>query len=168
MILGLLVAQNIFFTLFAVVMIAAALKMVTTKNVVHAALYLVVVLACVAANYILLAAEFIATVQVLIYIGAVIVLFLFGIMLTRSPMTGNLVTDRSQWILGLSVAVPLAALLGWVLWDAFGDDELGPDLVQRTDVVGDAIFSQYLIPFEALSLLLLAALIGAVVLARRD
>ena len=81
---------------------------------------------------------------------------------------GELITERSQWILGLSVAVPLAALLGWVLWDAFGDDELGPDLVQRTDVVGDAIFSQYLIPFEALSLLLLAALIGAVVLARRD
>ena len=80
-----LVAQNVAFGIIAVVMVVAAIRVVTTKNVVHAALCLVVVLAGVAAQYILLAAEFVASTQVLVYIGAIIVLFLFGIMLTRAP-----------------------------------------------------------------------------------
>ena len=67
-------------------MIGAAIRVVTTRNVVHAALYLVLVLAGVAAQYILLAAEFVAITQVLVYIGAIVVLFLFGIMLTRAPI----------------------------------------------------------------------------------
>ena len=78
--------QNVAFWIIAVVMAVAAIGVVTMKNIVHAALALVVVLAGVAAQYILLQAEFVGIVQVLIYIGAVIVLFLFGIMLTRAPM----------------------------------------------------------------------------------
>ncbi|MGZ4785646.1 MAG: NADH-quinone oxidoreductase subunit J family protein, partial [Acidimicrobiales bacterium] len=83
---ALMVAENVAFYLIAAVMVGAALRVVTTKDIVHAALYLVLVLSGVAALYILLAAEFIAITQVLVYIGAVIVLFLFGIMLTRAPM----------------------------------------------------------------------------------
>ncbi len=79
----LLVAQNIGFAIIAAVMVIGALRVVTTSNVVHAALWLVVVLAGAAAQYVLLAAEFVAITQVLVYIGAVIVLFLFGKMLTR-------------------------------------------------------------------------------------
>ena len=79
-----MIAQNIGFAIIAAVMIIAALRVVTTSNVVHAALWLVVVLSGVAAQYILLAAEFVAVTQVLVYIGAVMVLFLFGTMLTRS------------------------------------------------------------------------------------
>jgi len=81
-----MVAQNIFFGILAAIMIAAALRVVTTRNVVHAALWLVVVLAGVAGQFILLGAEFVGVTQVLVYIGAVIVLFLFGIMLTRASM----------------------------------------------------------------------------------
>jgi NADH-quinone oxidoreductase subunit J len=167
-ILGAAVAQNVFFYVLAGTMLFCAFRMVTNKNIVHSALYLVVVLAGVAGIYILLAAEFVAIVQVLIYLGAIVVLFLFGIMLTRSPMEGELEFDRKQILMGLAVALPLAGVLGWTVWDAFGDTELDVAAVQRSAAVGDSIFSQYLVPFEALSMLLLAALIGAVVLARKD
>ena len=83
------VAQNVAFGIIAAVMIFAALCVVTTRNVVHAALWLVMVLAGVAAQYILAAAEFVAVSQVLVYIGAVMVLFLFGIMLTRAKLGGE-------------------------------------------------------------------------------
>ena len=80
------VAQNIAFGLIAVIMLFSALRMVTTRNVVHAALYLVIVLAGSAAIFILLGAEFVGVTQVLVYIGAIVVLFLFGIMLTRGAL----------------------------------------------------------------------------------
>ena len=83
------VAQNVAFGIIAAIMIFAALCVVTTNNVVHAALWLVMVLAGVAAQYILAAAEFVAVSQVLVYIGAVMVLFLFGIMLTRAKLGGE-------------------------------------------------------------------------------
>jgi NADH-quinone oxidoreductase subunit J len=167
-ILAAAVAQNVFFYVIAAAMVFGAVRMVTNKNIVHSALYLVVVLAGAAGIYILLAAEFIAIVQVLIYLGAIIVLLLFGIMLTRAPMEGELEFDTKQIVTGLVVAVPLLGVLVWTLWDAFDDSELTPSSVQRTAEVGESIFGQYLIPFEALSMLLLAALIGAVVLARKD
>src|SRR6478672_3486754 len=81
-----MVAENIFFGIIAAAMVIGALGVVSTKNIVHAALYLVIVLAGGAAQFLLLGQEFVAWVQVLVYIGAVIVLFLFGIMLTRAPM----------------------------------------------------------------------------------
>src|SRR6059036_468714 len=81
-----MIVENIFFGVIAAAMVIGALGVVTTKNIVHAALYLVIVLAGGAAQFLLLGQEFVAWVQVLVYIGAVIVLFLFGIMLTRAPM----------------------------------------------------------------------------------
>jgi NADH-quinone oxidoreductase subunit J len=165
------VAQNVAFYAIATMMVVAAVRVVTVRNIVHAALYLVLVLAGVAALYILLAAEFIAITQVLVYIGAIVVLFLFGIMLTRAPMGKMDDTDNEQRIVGASIGVLLAGLMGYTLWRAFTDttfDFSGPDAVQTTSQVADSIFSTYLIPFEVISVLLLAALIGAIVLARRD
>ncbi len=166
-----LVAQNIFFGIIALVMIVAALKVVTTRNVVHAALYLVVVLAGVAALFVLTLAEFTAATQILVYIGAVIVLFLFGIMLTQARIgTETHLDNERKWIAGL-VAVILAGVMGYALLDGYGDtmlDKNGELSVQTTAQVSDAIFSQYLIPFEVVSVLLLAALIGAIVVARRE
>jgi NADH-quinone oxidoreductase subunit J len=163
------VAQNLIFGLIAAAMAVAAIRVVTTKNVVHAALYLVVVLAGVAAIYILLAAEFTAVVQVLVYIGAIVVLFLFGIMLTRAPIGRSADLDNDQRWLALVVAVFLLGVLGAVLADAFGDDKVEVTLAgQRSRDVGTSIFQTFVIPFEVVSLLLLAALVGAVVLARRD
>jgi NADH-quinone oxidoreductase subunit J len=164
------VAQNVVFGVLALVMGVAAIRVVTTKNIVHAALYLVVVLAGVAAQYVLLAAEFTAVVQILVYIGAIVVLFLFGIMLTRAPIgrSSDLDNDRGQRSVAFVVAAAVLGLLGTVLLDGFGDDRLPGANIQRTGDIGLAIFQTYVIPFEVVSVLLLAALIGAVVIARRD
>jgi NADH-quinone oxidoreductase subunit J len=166
-----MIAQNLVFAVIALAMAVAAVRVVTTKNVVRAALYLVVVLAGAAMIYILLAAEFTAVVQVLVYIGAIVVLFLFGIMLTRAPIGRTSDLDNDQRWVALIVSLFLLGLLGAVLGDAFGRDhvdKLHPLRVGTTAVVGSSIFSTYLVPFEVVSILLLAALVGAVVIARRD
>lgn len=160
---------NSFFLAIALVSIFAALKMVTTNNVVHAALYLLVVLASVAAIYIILGAEFAAATQVLVYIGAILVLLLFGVMLTRAKIGSESDLDHDQKWIGALVSVVMAAVMGYSLWEFYEDAKLPDDrIVQRTDAVADTIFSTYIVPFEAISVLLLAALIGAVVVARRD
>jgi len=189
------VAQNVFFWIIAAVMIFSALRGVTTKNIVHAALYLVVVLAGVAAQFILLGAEFVGVTQVLVYIGAVIVLFLFGIMLTRAKIGAEERADHDNKIPALLTAVLLAAVMGYSVVEWGGTELLpytneqaaaipasvdgsGTALVNSTkalpgsptttEEVSDAIFGDYLVPFEAVSVLLLAALIGAIVLARKE
>jgi NADH-quinone oxidoreductase subunit J len=163
------VAQNIAFYIIATVMVVSALRVVTTKNVVHAALYLVAVLVGISAQFILLGAEFIAATQLLVYVGAIVVLFLFGIMLTRAPMKGEDKPNRDSVFLAAGTGLVLLVLLAYSLIDGFGRDRIPGDL-QPTDTraVSDSIFSTYLIPFEVLSVLLLAALIGAIVIARRD
>jgi NADH-quinone oxidoreductase subunit J len=161
----LLVAQNVGFYLIAAVMVVGALRVVTSNNVVHAALWLVVVLAGAAAQYVLLAAEFVAITQVLVYIGAVMVLFLFGTMLTRARIGAN----NKNWVLGIPVAVLMLATMVIALNDGFGNEQLpldAPPVDTRT--VSDQIFGPYLLPFWALSFVLLAAVIGAIVLARKD
>ena len=171
-----MVAQNIAFGILAAAAVVAALRVVTTKNVVHAALYLVVVLGSVAANFVLLAAEFVAVVQLLVYIGAIVVLFLFGVMLTRAKLGREGELDNDQRGVAAVVALFLLGILTYVLVDAFGDEKL-PELNRTAEElaatrgarpVGDAIFSTFLVPFEVVSVLLLAALVGAIVLARRD
>ena len=166
-----MVAQNIFFAIIALAMVASAVRVVTTKNILHAALYLVVVLAGVAAQFIITGAEFTGVTQVLVYIGAVIVLFLFGIMLTRARIGREEHVDgERRWIAGV-VALVLFAVMTYALVDAFDTEALDAQAVlepQSTQMVSDAIFHDYLIPFEAVSFLLLAALIGAIVVARRE
>jgi NADH-quinone oxidoreductase subunit J len=162
------VAQNIAFGLVAVAMVIGAIRVVTTKNVVHAALWLVLVLSGVAADYILLAAEFIAVVQVLVYIGAIIVLFLFGIMLTRAPLGNQDDLDNDQRWAALVVGLLLFGVLAAVLAKQFGRVHVDTNSVQRTSDVANSIFTTYVVPFEVVSVVLLAALVGAVVIARRD
>ena len=163
-----MIAQNLIFGVLSVVMGLAALRVVTTQNVVHAALYLVVVLSGVAGIFILLAAEFAAITQVLVYIGAIVVLFLFGLMLTKAPIgkTSNL--DNDQKLVGALVALMLFGVLAWAQIDAFERAVVEPERVGTSAMVGDSIFTQYLVPFEVISVLLLAALVGAVVIARKD
>lgn len=165
------VAQNIGFGIIAAIMVVGALKVVTSKNVVHAALALVLVLAGAAAQYLLLAAEFVAVTQVLVYVGAVMVLFLFGVMLTRAKLGAETDLNNKNHLLGVPVAVLLLGVMVWVLVDGFRDTKLpqGAD-AQPVSVqqVSDSIFKPYLLPFWALSFVLLAAVIGAIVLARKD
>ena len=166
-------AQNVFFYIIAIAMAVSAIRVVTVKNVVHAAMYLVVVLAGVAAQYILLASEFIAASQVLVYIGAVIVLVLFGVMLTRAKLGKDVNLTNDYWWVGALTAFMVFGVMAYSLLDYYGDDRLDQDGVasqvgSNTEQVSDAIFSTYVVPFEAISVLLLGALVGAIVLARKD
>jgi NADH-quinone oxidoreductase subunit J len=161
------VAQNVGFGIIAAVMIFAALSVVSSKNVVHAALWLVVVLGGVAAQYILAAAEFVAVSQVLVYIGAVMVLFLFGIMLTRAQIGKEAGLNNRGWAVGIPVAVLLFGLLAWVVIDEFRDDVLPDRGPTPTVLLSDQFLSIYIVPFFALAFVLLAAAIGAIVLARK-
>lgn len=165
----LLVAQNIGFAVISVLMVIGALRVVTTRNVVHAALWLVVVLSGAAAQYVLLAAEFVAVTQVLVYIGAVMVLFLFGTMLTRARIGTERDLNNSYARLGILVAGVLFAAMAIALVSSFGDEQL-PSAARVVGVpeISDQIFGPYLLPFWALSFVLLAAIIGAIVLARKD
>ncbi len=164
-----MIAQNIFFGIIAALMLFSAFRVVTTKNVVHAALYLVVVFAGVAAQFILLLAEFVAIAQILVYIGAIVVLLLFGIMLTDASFgKSDDLDNKKARVPAIITAAMLAIVMGYALLDGFDDVEIEDNAVQTAQSVSDSIFGTYLIPFEAISVLLLAALIGAVVLARKD
>jgi NADH-quinone oxidoreductase subunit J len=162
------VALNVGFGIIAAMMIFGALKVVTSKNVVHAALWLVVVLGGMAAQFILAGAEFVAASQILVYIGAVMVLFLFGIMLTRAQIGKEAGLNNKGWLLGVPVGIVMFGLLAWVIVDAYGDDVLPESEPTATVALSDQFLSIYLVPFLAVSFVLLAAAIGAIVLARKD
>lgn len=161
---------EIAFVLVGLATLGAALVTVTTKQLVHAALWLVVALGGIAVEYLLLTAEFIAWVQVLIYLGSVIVLLLFGLMLTKAPIGRSPDADSGNRPLALGVAVVAAVSLVWVVVDAFRTTwiDLDGPVQGSTKVSGEILFQHWVLPFEALSVLLLAALIGAIVLSRRN
>ncbi|MCX5273097.1 NADH-quinone oxidoreductase subunit J family protein [Streptomyces virginiae] len=161
---------EIAFVLVGLATLGAALVTVTTKQLVHAALWLVVALGGIAVEYLLLTAEFIAWVQVLIYLGSVIVLLLFGLMLTKAPIGRSPDADSGNRPLALGVAVVAAVSLVWVVVDAFRTTwiDLDGPVQGSTKVSGEILFQHWVLPFEALSVLLLAALIGAIVLSRKN
>ncbi|MFJ8937923.1 NADH-quinone oxidoreductase subunit J [Streptomyces sp. NPDC102365] len=160
---------EIAFLLVGLVTFGAAVVTVTTKQLVHAALWLVVALGGLAVEYLLLTAEFIAWVQVLIYVGSVVVLLLFGLMLTKAPIGRSPDADSGNRWAALTVAVAAAAALVWVVVDAFRTTWIDLDgaAAGSTAVTGASLFQSWVLPFEALSVLLLAALVGAIVLSRK-
>ncbi|NNC92429.1 MAG: NADH-quinone oxidoreductase subunit J [Acidimicrobiia bacterium] len=162
------IAQNWFFLVIALVIVAASLVVVTSRNVMHAALMLVGALAGSAGLFILLGAEFVAGVVVLVYIGAIIVLFLFGVMITRVPIGQSHNLDHANRWPALVVAVGTFAVMAGSSVAFFGDEEIYNTAAVRTSDIGDSIFSRFVVPFEVVSFVLLAALIGGIVLARKD
>ncbi len=160
---------EITFLLVGLATLGAAVITVTTRQLVRAALWLVVALGGIAVEYLLLTAEFIAWVQVLIYVGSVVVLLLFGLMLTKAPVGHSPDADSENRPVALAVAAVAAGTLVWVVVDAFRSTWMnlhGPGGT-TTKVTGAALFRFWVLPFEALSVLLLAALVGAIVLSRR-
>lgn len=153
--------------ILGVVCVASALAAALTRQLVHAALYLVVSLAAVAGCFLVLTAEFLAWVQVLIYVGAVVVLLLFGIMLTRAPIGRAADLTRPRRVGAALCGALCAGGLFAVLYAGFGDAQA--DLATprgSAAATGSAIFSTWVLPFEVLSVLLLAALIAAIALSR--
>ena len=171
-------AQHVFFGILALTMAFAAIKVVTSQNVVHAAIYLMVVLGGAAGIYVMLAAEFVVVVQILVYIGTVAVLVVLGLFLTRAPIGKSSDLDNDQRWLGAIVALFVFGGLGSILVDAFGQNkiDLTPGGATAKEIsafrgmgpIGVDIFQRFVIPFEVVSIVLLAALVGAIVVARRD
>ena len=165
--------QTIAFLIFAVLSLGGALGVVTSRNLIHGALYLIVSLFGGAGFFVLLSAPFIAVVQVLVYIGAIAILIIFAVMLTRS-MTGMRELFNRQWWLSAIVGVLLFLLLAIAVilpvWGANGSKPNLPvaDQVATTQDLGVALVdgNQYVLPFEVASLLLTGAMIGAIVIAR--
>jgi NADH-quinone oxidoreductase subunit J len=156
-----------FFFLFAILGVVSAIMVVTNRNVVHAALFLLLTFFCVGATYVMLRAELLAAVQVLVYAGAIMVLFLFATLIINIPRSLSL----RQWNRQSGVAVVLAALTGlWIIIatsTAFGNlQPPASDPLGTPHAVGELLFSSYILPFEIASLVLLAAMVGAIYLAR--
>ena len=163
-------AQQIIFLIVALFTLGSALMVVTTRNLVHAALWLVSTLFGVAVVYALLNANFIAVVQVVVYIGAIAILFIFAVMLTRKDMRDSGPQMNKNWWLGALVAVLVFAGLAFLLQSWNGVSATAAALPSGFDAIsllGDALVSPdaYVLPFEVASVLLLAALVGAVYVA---
>jgi NADH-quinone oxidoreductase subunit J len=157
------------FIILGLLVAGAAFRVVTSQNVIHAALALVATLAGTAGLFLLLSAEFVAWVLVLVYIGAVIVLFLFGIMITRAPTGRDVALDHPRKGWAAVVAAGLFVVLSWGSLQAFGSTELtSQGEPTSTETVGLALLGRFVVPFEAVSFVLLAALIGGITIARKD
>jgi NADH-quinone oxidoreductase subunit J len=164
-------AQEYAFLVVAVIGGLAAVAVVTARNVVHAALYLVVALASVGITFLLVGAEFVGWTQILIYVGAIVILFLFGLMLTKAPIGRDTLDHLPQnRVIGAVVALLIFAGLAALMLQVWpvGTTGASAQLTGSTAAVGEAMFRDYVLPFEVVSFLLLAALIGAIVLARKD
>ena len=162
------------FIMLAIPIVFAGFRVVTSRNVVHATLFLVLALAATAGLFILLSAEFVAWVLVLVYIGAVIVLFLFGIMITRAPIGRETELNHANRVPAALGAIGIFVMTTSLILAASdsidGFDQALPSIGQPTptELLGEALIVQYLIPFEAVGFILLAALIGGITLARKD
>ncbi|MBI5467905.1 MAG: NADH-quinone oxidoreductase subunit J [Deltaproteobacteria bacterium] len=164
--------EQLFFYIFALVAIVSAVLVVSVRNAVHSAFYLIICLLQVAAIFILLRSPFLAAVQVFIYVGAVMVLFLFAVMVLDIGREKTKDYIHSQWLPAVGVIIALLLVLGYLVKGGKLSAELGiyneAVLAKNTEVIGKALFTQYIFPFEVVSLLLLVALVGAIVLVMKD
>jgi NADH-quinone oxidoreductase subunit J len=156
------------FYLLSILAILGGLGVVTSQNVVHAALYLILSLLAVAGYYILLTSEFLALVQILIYGGAVATIILFGLMLTKSRDLMPITFGESQRLMGIVAGLLLmGVIMGAILntdWPRYAQDVT----VVPVQDIGRALFQRWLLPFEIASVVLLVALIGAIVISRQE
>ena len=155
----------ILFALFGGLTLVGGLGLVVTRIVVHAALFLLLSLSAVAGLYLVLLAEFLALVQVLIYGGAVIIVVLFAIMLTRNSEYPR-ISDNRQWPLAAITSLALAVIFGVAMWQSASSatDSNSPVFAD----LGNSLFTRWAVPFEIASIVLLVALIGALIIARSD
>ncbi len=160
---------DVVFTALAALVVAAGLLAVTSRQVVHAALWLVVALGGLAGVYLVLGAEVVALVQLLVYVGAVVVLVLFALMLTRAPIgpRRDLDAPRGRRVGAAVAGGATTALLGGTLLVAVGDRRVDVDAARGGPrALGEAIFGGWVLPFELVSVLLLAALVAALAVSR--
>jgi len=168
--------DKVIFFFFAGVAILSATLMVTRRNVMHSAIFLITSLLAVAGIFLQLRAEFIFIAQIILYVGGIMVLFIFVIMLVSLDVAlHQMQFSRQKWV-ALLVGLVLAAEVGVMLWTSRGVPGQGfllPNAVQagqlppNTEALADRLFDAYLLPFEIASVLLLVAMVGAVVMAKK-
>ena len=158
-------ATEVVFALLSVVAVGSAVLAMTCRQLVHSALWLVVTLGAVAGCFVLMTAEFVAWVQVLVYVGSVVVLVIFALMLTRQGAGTTAEVTGNRWtaaVLGLVATVGLGA----TMIAGFGGQRIEGRRIGTAASIGEALFTDWVLPFEILSGVLLAALVGAIVIAR--
>jgi len=157
------------FYIFGGLAVAAALSVVLQRTPVYSALSLIVVLCSLAVLYLLLGAEFLAVIQVIVYAGAIMVLFVLVIMLLNAGREQP--TDKSRLArqLGMPLLAAFLVEVLWVIWKPFSPAQMSaPSLEAGPAAIGTLLFRQYVLPFELASILILVAILGAVVLARKQ
>jgi NADH-quinone oxidoreductase subunit J len=160
---------QVLFFFFAAVAVGAAINVLVQKHVLYSTLSLIFMLTAVAVLFILLQADFLAVIQVIVYAGAIMVLFTFVIMLLNLPANED-GADRLRWLkfIGIPLGLFLLFLIVSTLWNVEPTRAPSRQFVGSPQAIGSSLFSDYLLPFELTSLLILIALIGAVVFAKKD
>ena len=157
------------FIIIASVTLFAAAAAMSLRNLVHCALSLVVALAGLAALYLALDAQFVGFAQILVYVGAVAILIVFAVLLTRGDAPPNQVILSPGWGVGIVVSAVVFATLGWAVLNSTGlPRETPPAPAATVKNIGDLLMTQYVLPLEVIGLLLTAALIGAVIIAMKE
>jgi NADH-quinone oxidoreductase subunit J len=163
--------NSILFYFFAALAVVSAILMVTRRNVVHGAVYLITALLATAGVFLLLQAEFLFITQVILYVGGIMVLFVFVIMLVNLDVSLLQYQFNRQRFVASVLALALAAQLFVVMkmgqTSLFSQARAPEVLPKNTEAVADALFGRFMLPFEIASILLLVAMIGAVVMAKR-
>jgi NADH-quinone oxidoreductase subunit J len=161
--------MSVTFVILAAFTIASAVAVMTLRNLVHCALALTVTFAGLAAFYLQLGAQFVGFAQVLVYVGAVAILIVFAILLTRGSEPPTERICSSSWAIGAAIAVAVFGLLaGLIAYSHSLTQEISPAPTITVRQIGDELMSRYVLPLEVIGLLLTAALIGAVIIAMRE
>jgi len=159
---------QLLFFFFAAVVVGAAINVLVQRHVLYSALSLILMLTAMSVLFILLRADFLAVINVIVYAGAIMVLFIFVIMLLNLPQDED-GADRLRWLkfLGIPLGLFFLFLVGATVWNV-EPASAQAQLVGSPQAIGQSLFTEYLLPFEATSLLILIALIGAVIFAKKD
>jgi NADH-quinone oxidoreductase subunit J len=159
---------DIIFYLFAIITLSSAAFVVTTRNIIYSAFYLIFTFFGVAGIYVLLGADFIAIVQILVYVGGILILLVFGVMLTNKITNVDIRTGTVQMLpASIGVGVFMGAVLSAMIWTNWKSEPVQMPLSTAKDL-GVLLINQYVLIFELLGILLLIALIGAASIARRE
>jgi NADH-quinone oxidoreductase subunit J len=163
--------HQILFIIFGLICVAGAVNLLVQRHPINSALSLVVVMASLALIYLLLGAEFVAAIQVIVYAGAIMVLFVFVIMLLNAGAEERSSGSRIALLVGVPGVIVLGCLVGWIM--ITHNQQLGAVTISPTDFgethsIARLLFRDFLLPFEITSVLILIAIMGAVVLGRRE
>jgi NADH-quinone oxidoreductase subunit J len=166
--------DTLLFYMFAALVLAGALFTITRRSAVHSAISLIASLLGVAGLFLLQRAEFLFAVQIVLYVGGIMVLFLFVIMLVNLDQAAKERQFNRQWLVALAAVAAVALELIYFLYrgrDAFHVAEGGPggaaQTLGNTSMIADVLFTEYLLPFEVASVLLLVAVVGSVLMAKK-